>query len=81
MSGNEERRVKARQEITQFYKGRRLPRGDMMISGDPNPNANSRMMMLKMRHVCHLPRLVLMEKGWQVLVAAGWLGMRRLRRK
>jgi hypothetical protein len=41
MSGNEERRVKARQEITQFYKGRRLPRGDMMISGDPNPNANS----------------------------------------
>jgi hypothetical protein len=36
-----ERRVKARHEITQFYERRRLPQGDMMISGDPDPNANN----------------------------------------
>jgi hypothetical protein len=40
------------------------------------------MMMWKMTHICHLPGLVLMEKDWQVLVAAGQQGMRnRLKRK
>jgi hypothetical protein len=40
------------------------------------------MMMWRMTHICHLPRLVLMEKDWQVLVAAGQQGMRkRLNRK
>jgi hypothetical protein len=46
----EERRVKARHDITQFYKRRGvkrttsrqdLPKGDMTINGDPNPSANS----------------------------------------
>jgi hypothetical protein len=43
-------RVKARHDVTLFYKCRLvkrttsrqdLPRGDMIISGDPNPSANS----------------------------------------
>jgi hypothetical protein len=43
-------RVKGRHDVTQFYKRRGvkrttsrqdLPRGDMKISGDPNPSANS----------------------------------------
>jgi hypothetical protein len=46
----EERRVKVRHDVTQFCKRRGvkrttsrqdLPRGDMTISGDPNPSANS----------------------------------------
>jgi hypothetical protein len=46
----EERRVKARHDVTQFYQWRGvkrttsqqdLPRGDMTISGDPNPSANN----------------------------------------
>jgi hypothetical protein len=45
----EERRVKTRHDVTQFYQRRGvkrtsrqdLPRGDMTISGDPNPSANS----------------------------------------
>jgi hypothetical protein len=46
----EERRVKVRHDVTQFYKRRGvkritsrqdLPRGDMTISGDLNPSANS----------------------------------------
>jgi hypothetical protein len=50
MSNNEERRVKARHYVTQFYQRRGvkrtssrrdLPRGDMTISGDPNPNNSS----------------------------------------
>jgi hypothetical protein len=45
----EERRLKARHDFTQFYQRRGvkrttsrqdLPRGDMTISGDPNPSAN-----------------------------------------
>jgi hypothetical protein len=42
MSGNEERRVKARHEVTQYYKRRKvvtrreLPRADMTIEGEPN---------------------------------------------
>jgi hypothetical protein len=42
MSGNEERRVKARHEITQYYERRKvvtrreLPRVDMTIEGEPN---------------------------------------------
>jgi hypothetical protein len=36
-----ERRVKARHEITQFYERRKLPRGDMMIVDDADPNDNS----------------------------------------
>jgi hypothetical protein len=40
------------------------------------------MMMWRMTHICHLPRLILMEKDCQVLVAAGQRGMRkRLNRK
>jgi hypothetical protein len=40
------------------------------------------MMMWKMTHICHFYRLVLMEKDWQVLVAARQQGMRkRLKRK
>jgi hypothetical protein len=46
----EERRVKARHTVTQFYQWRGvkrttslqdLPRGDITISGDPNPSASS----------------------------------------
>jgi hypothetical protein len=42
MSGNEERRVKARHEVTQYYERRKvvtrreLPRADMIIEGEPN---------------------------------------------
>jgi hypothetical protein len=42
MSDNEERRVKARHELTQFYQRRKvvsrkeMPIGDMKINGDPN---------------------------------------------
>jgi hypothetical protein len=35
----------------------------------PMPTS-AQMKMLKIRHICHLPRLILIEKGWQVLVAA-----------
>jgi hypothetical protein len=44
MSDNEERRVKARHGVTQFYQRkkdvsrREMPRGVMTISGDPNPD-------------------------------------------
>jgi hypothetical protein len=42
MLGNEERRVKARHEITQYYERRKvvtrreLPRADMIIEGEPS---------------------------------------------
>jgi hypothetical protein len=44
MSDNEERRVKARHDVTQFYQRmkdvsrREIPRGVMTISGDSNPD-------------------------------------------
>jgi hypothetical protein len=44
MSDNEERRVKTRHDVTQFYQRRKvvsrreMTRGVMTISGDPNPN-------------------------------------------
>jgi hypothetical protein len=47
MSDNEERRVKARHDMTQFYQRkkdvsrREMPRGVMTISGDPNPDNSS----------------------------------------
>jgi hypothetical protein len=47
MSDNEERRVKARHDVTQFYQRRKvvsireMPRGDMPISDDPNPDDTS----------------------------------------
>jgi hypothetical protein len=47
MSGNEERRVKARHDVTQFYQRKKdvsrkeMPRGVMIISGDPNPDNSS----------------------------------------
>jgi hypothetical protein len=47
MSDNEETRVKARHDMTQFYRRkkdvlrREMPRGVMTISGDPNPNNSS----------------------------------------
>jgi hypothetical protein len=47
MSDNEERRVKARHDVTQFYQRRKdmsrreMPRGVMRISGDPNPDNSS----------------------------------------
>jgi hypothetical protein len=50
MADDEERRVKERHNVTQYYQRRGvkrttnrqdLPRGDMTISGDPDPNANS----------------------------------------
>jgi hypothetical protein len=47
MSDNEERRVKVRHDVTQFYQRkkyvlrREVPRGVMTISGDPNPNNSS----------------------------------------
>jgi hypothetical protein len=47
MSDNEERRVKARHGVTQFYKRRKdvsrteMPRGVMIISGDSNPDNSS----------------------------------------
>jgi hypothetical protein len=47
MSDNEERRVKASHDVTQFYQRRKvvsrreMPREDMIISGDPNPDNSS----------------------------------------
>jgi hypothetical protein len=47
MSDNEERRVKVRHDMTQFYQRkkdvlrREVPRGVMTISGDLNPNNSS----------------------------------------
>jgi hypothetical protein len=47
MSDNEERRVKARHDVTQFYQRkndvarREMPRGVMIISDDPNPDNSS----------------------------------------
>jgi hypothetical protein len=47
MLDNEERRVKARHDVTQFYhrkkdvSRREMPRGVMTISGDPNPDNSS----------------------------------------
>jgi hypothetical protein len=47
MSDNEERRVKASHELTQFYQRRKdvsrkeMPIGDMTINGDPNPDNSS----------------------------------------
>jgi hypothetical protein len=47
MSDNEERRVKARHDVTQFYQRkkdvsrREMPRGVMTISDDPNPDNSS----------------------------------------
>jgi hypothetical protein len=47
MSDNEERRVKASHGVTQFYQTkkdvsrREMPRGVMIISGDPNPDNSS----------------------------------------
>jgi hypothetical protein len=47
MSNNEERKVKARHDVTQFYQRkkdvsrREMPRGVMAISGDTNPDNSS----------------------------------------
>jgi hypothetical protein len=46
MSDNEERRVKTRHDVTQFYQRRKdvsreMPRGVMTISGDSNPDNSS----------------------------------------
>jgi hypothetical protein len=47
MLDNEERRVKARNDVTQFYQRRNdvsrreMPRGAMIISGDSNPDNSS----------------------------------------
>jgi hypothetical protein len=47
MSANEERRVKARHDVTQFYQikkdvsRRKMARGVMTISRNPNPNNSS----------------------------------------
>jgi hypothetical protein len=47
MSDNEERRVKDRYDVTQFYQRRKvvlrkeMPGGDMTISDDPNPDNSS----------------------------------------
>jgi hypothetical protein len=47
MSANEERRVKGRYVMTQFYQRkkdvsrREMPRGVIIISGDPNPDNSS----------------------------------------
>jgi hypothetical protein len=47
MSDNEERRVKASHDVTQFYQRkndasrREMPRGVMTIDGDPNPDNSS----------------------------------------
>jgi hypothetical protein len=47
MSDNDERRVKARHVVTQFYQRkkdvsrREMPRGVMIINGDPNPDNSS----------------------------------------
>jgi hypothetical protein len=47
MSDNEERRVNARHDVTQFYQRKKnvsrkeMPRGAMTISGDPNPDNSS----------------------------------------
>jgi hypothetical protein len=47
MSDNEERSIKARHDMTQFYQKRRdvsrkeMPRGVLIFSGDPNPDNSS----------------------------------------
>jgi hypothetical protein len=47
MSDNKERRVKARHDMTQFYQRKKdvsrkeMPRGVMIINGDPNPDNSS----------------------------------------
>jgi hypothetical protein len=47
MLGNEERRVMARHDVTQFYQRKKdvtrkeMPRGVMIISGYPNPDKSS----------------------------------------
>jgi hypothetical protein len=47
MSDNEERRIKTRHDVTQFYQikkdvsRREMPRGVMVISGDTNPENSS----------------------------------------
>jgi hypothetical protein len=79
MSANEERRVKDRHDVTQFYQRkkdvsrREMPRGVMTISGDLNPDNSSSSSdddIYRMTHMCLHPELVLIEKGWLVQMAA-----------
>jgi hypothetical protein len=94
MSDHEEEMwVKARHDVTQFYQRRwvkrttsrqDLPSGDMTISGDPNPSANKSSEDDDVEDDTYMPSpwVILIEKGWQVIVATGQQEMReRLKRK
>jgi hypothetical protein len=89
----EERRVKARHDVTQFYQRRGvkrttsrqdLPRGDMTISGDPNPSANNYSEDDDVEDDTYMPspRARPHEKGLASASGSGQRGMRkRLKRK
>jgi hypothetical protein len=89
----EERRVKARHDVTQFYQRRGvkrttsrqdLPRGDMTISGDPNPSANNYSEDDDVEDDTYMPspRARPHEKGLVSASGSGQRGMRkRLKRK
>jgi hypothetical protein len=94
MSDHEEEMwVKARHDVTQFYQRRWVkrttsrqdfPSGDMTTSGDPNPSANKSSEDDDVEDDTYMPSpwVVLIEKGWQVIVATGQQEMReRLKRK
>jgi hypothetical protein len=61
MSDNEERRVKARHDVTQFYQRkkdvsrREMPRRVMTIIGDPNPDNSSSSLDDDVEHGTYVP--------------------------
>jgi hypothetical protein len=92
MTDNEERRVRARHDVTQVYRRQGvkrtasrqdLPRGDMIISGDPNPNNSSSISDDDIEDDTYIPSpgLVLMENIWLVQVGVGQQQMKKLKKR
>jgi hypothetical protein len=89
MSANEERRVKARYDVTQFYQRkkdvsrREIPRGVMTISGDPNSNNSSSSSDDDIKDDTYAPSLRARphKNGWLVQVAAGQGEIMKLRKR
>jgi hypothetical protein len=91
MTNNEERRVRARHDVTQVYRRQGvkrtasrqdLPRGDMIISDHPNPNNSSSSADDDIDDDTYPhPRLVLMKKVWLVQVGAGQQQMKKLKKR
>jgi hypothetical protein len=89
MLDNEERRVKARHDVTQFYQRkkdvsrREMPRGVMTISGDPNPDNSSSSSDDDIEDGTYMPspRARPHGKGLASAVAAGRGEMMKLRKK